>query len=182
MFFGMSRKRRSGRGYLRSGRMHSFLRSWFITSYYLGRYGSTLMCLKGLTMPHLLCRFRKAVHSPCMDLKLASLLTNMISLAQRGLRNGETKPYSITKDRMETNFFSQRLDRQRHAWVHTSEKRYCQYCRYVWANELDEAQKLTFKHKRQNKMKIIRCLVCNVNLCNWCDHEFHGMKLALPDV
>ena len=95
---------------------------------------------------------------------------------------GETKPYSITKDRMETNFFSQRLDGQRHAWVHTSEKTYCQYCRYVWANELDEGQKLTFKHKKQNKMKIIRCLVCNVNLCNWCDHEFHGMKLASRDM
>ena len=54
--------------------------------------------------------------------------------------------------------------------------------RYVWANELDEAQKLTFKHKKQNKIKIIRCLVCNVNLCNWCDHKFHGMKLALRDM
>ena len=91
MFFWMSRKRRKSRGYLRSGRIHSFLRSWFMTSYYLGRYGSILMSLKGLTMPHLLCRFGKAVHSPCMDLRLAGLLTNMISLARRGLRNSWVK-------------------------------------------------------------------------------------------
>jgi hypothetical protein len=91
MFFGMSRKRRISRGYLRSGPMHSFLRSWFMTSYYLGRYGSILMFSKGLTMPHLLCWFGKAVHSPCMDLRLASLLRNMISLARRRLRNSWAK-------------------------------------------------------------------------------------------
>ncbi len=91
MFFGMSRKKGNGRGYLQSGRMHSFLRSWFMTSYYLGRYGSILMFSKGLTMPHLLCWFKKAVHSPCMDLRLAGLLTNMISLARRGLRNSWVK-------------------------------------------------------------------------------------------
>jgi hypothetical protein len=25
-------------------------------------------------------------------------------------------------------------------------------------------------------------LVCNVNLCNWCDHTFHGVEMASSDV
>ena len=51
----------------------------------------------------------------------------------------ENKTHYITKDRMDRNFFSRRLDGQRHAWVHALEQMHCQYCRYVWANELDDA-------------------------------------------
>jgi hypothetical protein len=92
------------------------------------------------------------------------------------------KTHYITKDRMERNFFTRRLDGQRHAWVHALEQSHCQYCHYVWANEFDDAQKVSFKYKRQNKKKIIQCLVCNVNLCNRCDHTFHGVEMASSDV
>jgi hypothetical protein len=89
------------------------------------------------------------------------------------------KVHSITKERLETNFFSRRLDGQRHQWIHALNKHHCQYCSYVWANELDDVQRVSFKCKKQNKNKIIRCLVCNVNLCNSCDHAFHGVELGL---
>ena len=52
----------------------------------------------------------------------------------------------------------------------------------MWANEFDDAQKVSFKYKRQNKKKIIQCLVCNVNLCTRCDHTFHGVEMASSDV
>ena len=88
------------------------------------------------------------------------------------------KVHHITKGRMDTNFFNRRLDGQRHAWIHALNKHHCQYCHYVWANEFDDAQRVSFHYKKQNKYKIIRCLVCNVNLCNSCDHEFHGVQLG----
>ena len=88
------------------------------------------------------------------------------------------KVHHITKGRMDTNFFNRRLDGQRHAWIHALNKHHCQYCHYVWANEFDDTQRVSFHYKKQNKYKIIRCLVCNVNLCNSCDHEFHGVQLG----
>jgi hypothetical protein len=90
----------------------------------------------------------------------------------------ENKTHYITKDRMDTNYFSRRLEGQRHAWVHQSKKAHCQYCHYVWANELDDEQKESFKHKKQNKRKVILCLVCNVNLCCVRDHAFHGVEMT----
>ena len=93
------------------------------------------------------------------------------------------KTHYITKDWMERNFFTRRLDGQRHAWVHALEESHCQYCHFVWVNEYNEAQKVAckYKYKRQNKKKIIQCLVCNVNLCNRCDHTFHGVEMASSD-
>ena len=88
------------------------------------------------------------------------------------------KVHHITKGRMDTNYFNRRLDGQRHAWIHALNKHHCQYCHYMWANEFDDAQRVSFHYKKQNKYKIIRCLVCNVNLCNSCDHEFHGVQLG----
>ena len=88
------------------------------------------------------------------------------------------KVHHITKERMDRNFFNRRLDGQRHAWIHALNKHSCQYCHYMWANELDDTQRVTFMCKKQKKYKIIRCLVCNVNLCNSCDHEFHGVELG----
>ena len=86
------------------------------------------------------------------------------------------KACHITKDRMDGAYFAQRLDGQRHGWVHALKKHHCQYCYFVWANECDAEQKNgAFKWKKQNKDKIIRCLVCNVNLCFECDHTFHGV-------
>jgi hypothetical protein len=88
------------------------------------------------------------------------------------------KVHHITKERLETNFFNRRLDGQRHAWIHALESHHCQYCHFVWVNELDDVQRVSFKFKKQNKKKIIRCLVCNVNLCNSCDHTFHGVEMS----
>ena len=85
------------------------------------------------------------------------------------------KASHITKERLDGSYFSERLDGQRHAWVHALKKHPCQYCYYAWANEFDIAQKKTFKWKKQNQYKIIRCMVCNVNLSCECYHQFHGV-------
>ncbi len=89
-----------------------------------------------------------------------------------------TKACHITKERMDGNYFSSRLDGQRHACVHALESNHCQYCYYVRANEFDDAQRVSFKFKKQNKTKIIRCLVFNVNLCCACDHAFHAVEMT----
>jgi hypothetical protein len=34
----------------------------------------------------------------------------------------------------------------------------------------------------RTKEKIIQCLVCNVNLCNGCNHTFRGVEMASSDV
>ena len=91
------------------------------------------------------------------------------------------KPHSITRERMMNNFFSRRLDGQRHAWIPAMTTHHCQYCHYVWANEYDADKQETFKWKKQHKFRVIRCLVCNVNLCHACDHEFHGTALSLTN-
>ena len=57
------------------------------------------------------------------------------------------KASHITKERMDGAYFSERLDGQRHAWVHALESHHCQYCYYVWANEFDIEQRKTFKYK-----------------------------------
>jgi hypothetical protein len=88
------------------------------------------------------------------------------------------KACHITKERMDGNYLSSRLDRQRHAWVHALESNHCQHCYYVWANEFDDVQRVLFKFKKQNKTKIIQCLVCNVNLCCACDHTFHAVEMT----
>jgi hypothetical protein len=62
----------------------------------------------------------------------------------------KNKAHYITRDRMEKNFFSWRLDGQRHAWVHAMKKHHCQYCHYQWANEFDDAQREIFQYMRQN--------------------------------
>ncbi len=88
------------------------------------------------------------------------------------------KPCHITKDRMEGSYFARRLDGLRHEWVHALRDNHCQYCYYVWANDFDDAQRDSFRYKKQNRKNIIRCLVCNVNLCWACDHEFHGVEMT----
>ena len=64
------------------------------------------------------------------------------------------KVHHITKGRMDTNYFNRRLDGQRHAWIHALNKHHCQYCHYMWANEFDDAQRVSFHYKKQNKYKI----------------------------
>ena len=126
-----------------------------------------LTCLKALTTPHLLCRFGKAVRSPCMDLgSQASGSTDEHDLScttgvKEFLEKCETK--YITKERMKRNFFTLRLDGQRHAWLHALKQSHCQYCHYVRANEFDDAQKISFKYKRQNKKR--NTMVCTIYVC-----------------
>ena len=89
----------------------------------------------------------------------------------------QRSPSYITKDRMTTGYFKDRLDGLKHHWCHALQGAACQYCAYVWNNEMDKRQKKAFAYKQRNKYKIIRCITCNVHLCSDCDMEFHGYTL-----
>ena len=83
-------------------------------------------------------------------------------------------PYSITTKRMESSFFSSRLDGRHHPTLPTES--YCQYCRYQFLHVIDEESRSDNKLMEQNRKHVRRCLVCNVNLCSSCDLEFHGIN------
>jgi len=89
----------------------------------------------------------------------------------------QRSPSYITKDRMTSGYFKDRLDGLKHHWCHALQGAACQYCAYVWNNEMDKRQKKAFAYKQRNKYKIIRCITCNVHLCSDCDMEFHGYTL-----
>jgi len=59
----------------------------------------------------------------------------------------QRNPYYITKDRMTTGFFKDRLDGLKHHWCHALQGAACQYCAYVWNNEMDKRQKKGFAYK-----------------------------------
>lgn len=71
----------------------------------------------------------------------------------------------ITKNRMDSNFFSKRHDGKFHPSIPTtSHNAYCQYCKY--------------KSSKEYKKRIERCLICDVNLCWSCRLEWHGHDLG----
>ena len=78
----------------------------------------------------------------------------------------KTKTNYITRERMEGNFFKNRLDGLRHDWMHALKISHCQLCSYMQTHQMDKQQQEAWRHKQQNKSQIIRCLTCNVNLCN----------------
>ena len=98
-----------------------------------------------------------------------------------GIENylSSVKVTSITKNRLEGGHFLRRLDGLRHAsWPVSGVT--CQYCHYQYSHVLkdDQKQKGVLDWTRQNRKTIRRCLVCNVNLCPFCENEFHGIMMS----
>ncbi len=84
------------------------------------------------------------------------------------------KPFTVTPQRIQNpGFFSRRFDGRQHPTLPTES--YCQYCRYQFQHVLTPAQQQASKLMGQNRKLVRRCLVCNVNLCSSCEHEFHGI-------
>jgi hypothetical protein len=89
-----------------------------------------------------------------------------------------TKTTSMTKARVEGDYFSSRRDGRFHPSFPTlMENDYCQYCCYKYNHMLniDEVSRNVWMKK--NRSRISRCLECNVNLCWACYLEWHGMTL-----
>jgi hypothetical protein len=67
-------------------------------------------------------------------------------------------------------YFPHRLDGLMHARVPSKVVEYCQYCYY-------KRKKRGEKKNLINRKRISRCLVCNINLCEACENEFHYINL-----
>ena len=67
-------------------------------------------------------------------------------------------------------YFPHRLDGLMHARVPSKVVEYCQYCYY-------KRKKRGEKKNLINRKRISRCLVCNINLCEACENEFHDINL-----
>ena len=90
----------------------------------------------------------------------------------------QVKQSTVNASRLRTNFFPRRLDGLRHGCIPCSgTPAHCQYCYYQWSNVFNDEEKKSFLYMKQNKKQIRRCLVCNVNLCHVCEHEFHGISI-----
>jgi hypothetical protein len=90
------------------------------------------------------------------------------------------KPHRISWKRLDNGVFAYRFDGQRHCSIPARKNDICQFCFYTWVHELDENQRKDKKNKRKqrNREGVSLCLVCNVNLCQECEHSFHGVDLA----
>ncbi len=69
------------------------------------------------------------------------------------------------------------FDGLRHASLPVTGK-HCQYCYYQYTYEFNDAQKESLPWMEWNRRHIRRCLVCNVNLCEICEIEFHGVRMS----
>ena len=89
----------------------------------------------------------------------------------------EVPPERLTRQKIEKGYFANRLDGLRHATAESSKDRLvrCQYCYFLWnsTHKKEEA----FGNMRQNRRGARRCLVCNVNLCERCENEFHDIDM-----
>ncbi len=52
-----------------------------------------------------------------------------------------------------------------------------QYCYYLWKNELNDKLQRDYAFMEWNRSSMVRCLVCNVNLCPNCINELHGVDM-----
>ena len=87
-------------------------------------------------------------------------------------------PTIMTKNTMITNKpWRRRFDGLRHASLPVTGK-HCQYCYYQYMYEFNDAQKKTLPWMERNRKHVRRCLVCNVNLCEICEIEFHGVRMC----
>jgi hypothetical protein len=88
------------------------------------------------------------------------------------------KTSSITEKRMGSGYFSDRFDGRFHPSIPKSaDSEYCQYCRYKYNHLCNIQDKEMNNWMINNRAKVSRCLVCNVNLCWACNLEWHGHSL-----
>jgi hypothetical protein len=82
------------------------------------------------------------------------------------------KPHRISKFRLDSGFFRYRfdVDGQKHCSIPTRTNDMCQLCLHTWMHVFDDLQRKD-KQKKRNSHRILRCLVCNVNLCQECEHR-----------
>ena len=83
----------------------------------------------------------------------------------------------ITKGNMAGSGFARRFDGRYHSTVKAPSITRCQYCYYVWKHTMNAEEQETWDHMEQNRQFILRCLVCNVNLCPNCINEWHGVDM-----
>jgi hypothetical protein len=83
----------------------------------------------------------------------------------------------LTKGNMAGSGFARRFDGRYHATVKAPSITRCQYCYYVWKHTFNAKEQETWDHMEQNRQFILRCLVCNVNLCPNCINEWHGVDM-----
>jgi hypothetical protein len=90
------------------------------------------------------------------------------------------KPSRITQHRLDTGFFPYRFDGQRHCTIPTRNNDACQFCLHTFIRVLDDRQRKRkeYAYMQRNRNRVSRCLVCNVNLCQECEHVFHGVDLV----
>ncbi len=87
----------------------------------------------------------------------------------------EKPPETINVTRMSNTYFEIRNDGKFHPYLATVHKSaYCQFCKYKYNHLYSPAQKKANKVMFNNRCSIKRCLVCSVNLCDYCFSEWHG--------
>ena len=87
----------------------------------------------------------------------------------------------MTIHRINSGFFYRRLNGLRHPSVpNYTATVACQYCHYQWRQLEDKKDtRKAFANLKQNRYgQIRRCMVCNVNLCSFCENEFHGIRMT----
>jgi hypothetical protein len=88
------------------------------------------------------------------------------------------KTSNITEKRMGNNYFSDRFDGRFHPSIpKIADADYCQYCRYKYSHMCNIQDRGMNNWMHNNRAKVSRCLVCNVNLCWACNLEWHGHSL-----
>jgi hypothetical protein len=91
----------------------------------------------------------------------------------------EVPTMRITRKAIEEGHFRHRLDGMRHNWICCMKDSHCQWCYYKWVNKYDKHERMGMTDAlKQNRQRIMRCLVCHVNLCPLCEPEFHGADLS----
>ena len=91
----------------------------------------------------------------------------------------EVPTLRITRRAIEEGHFRHRLDGMRHNWICCMKDSHCQWSYYKWMNNYDKHERVGMTDAlKQNRQKIMRCLVCHVNLCPLCEPEFHGADLS----
>ena len=83
----------------------------------------------------------------------------------------------ITKGNMAGSGFARLFDERYHSTVKAPRITRCQYCYYVWRHTMNAKEQETCDYMEQNRQSILRCLVCNVNLCPNCINEWHGVDM-----
>ena len=80
---------------------------------------------------------------------------------------------------MQSNYFHRRFDGFQHPTVCSIfQSDRSQYFYYQWVNEFTNEHKEVTKYMKNDQKNIWRFLVCNVNLCQFCESKLHGVRMG----